>query len=198
MDPNFSPHNSECSDIALCGEYEILYLYLIGKHEIRFISQDLAGIETLFLPASNPPPGFQLIQHIQALLAYRFSLTLAIYSPYLLVSSFLEVNIGYEIRCRSLEESENHLDYPLSDYGNLREGMPDDYLGSEGESGSGSGSKGDSGVLTASVVATSTALGVLTSASSSSSAPTMTGSGGGSDDLEAALTSILHEDEIIS
>jgi hypothetical protein len=68
-----------------------------------------------------------------------------------------------------LEGSENHLDYPLSEFGNSRVGMSDWEVGG--------GSKGDSG----SAVATLTALGAFTSASSSfsslSATPTPTGSG---------------------
>lgn len=72
-----------------------------------------------------------------------------------------------------LEGSENHLDYPLSEFGNSRVGMSDWEVGV-------GGSKGDSGVVTASVVATLSALGAFTSSSSSSSlsaTPTPTGSG---------------------
>jgi hypothetical protein len=72
-----------------------------------------------------------------------------------------------------LEGSENHLDYPLSEFGDLSVGMSDWKVGW--------GSKGDSGVLTARVVATLTALGAFTSASSSfsslSATPTPTRSG---------------------
>jgi chitinase len=93
--------------------------------------------------------------------------------------------VGMMVEVGSLEGSENHLSYPLSEYENLREGMSD-------YSGSGSGSKGDS------EVATSTALGVFTSFSSSSTSPISTTTGSGSDGLEVLLAKLLEEDGIIS